>query len=205
MNGTRERQRGEERRDRRDLRPGRAAERAEHPEGDVAQLAVVGEEDEQADAGIGQRRDREPAEQQRGDRGAALARRDAVEHRGGRERADEGGERQRPRTAARRRAAPAACRRARWWRRRRARRRSTRRPAPGSASGLRNSPCMTAPAAASSAPIMRGQRDARQPDRPQHQLVALDRGRIAGAEAEARPGADAAECRPRRWSRRRSP
>ena len=47
-----------------------------------------------AEAGIGQRRDREAAEQEHRDRGAALARRDAIEHHGRDQRADESGERQ---------------------------------------------------------------------------------------------------------------
>ena len=40
----------------RDLGPGRAAQRAQQPERDVAQLAVVGDEHQQADAGIGDAR-----------------------------------------------------------------------------------------------------------------------------------------------------
>ena len=49
---------------------------------------------QQAQAGIGQRRDRQAAEQEHGDRRAAFARRDAVENHGRRERAGERGERQ---------------------------------------------------------------------------------------------------------------
>ncbi len=57
---------------------------------------------------------------------------------------------------------------------------------PGSASGLRNRPCMTVPAAASSAPTMHGRGDARQPDRPQHQPVARDRAGRRVGKAERR-------------------
>ena len=116
-------------------------ERAQHPERDVAQLPVVGQEHEQPDAGIGQRGDRKPAEQEDRDRGAALARRDAVE----RERAWRA-RRRTPRPAEARTAAAwsrrrAAGRRPRWWPRPRARRRSTRRPAPD-----RRADCGTGPA-----------------------------------------------------------
>ena len=64
----------QERRERRELGPGRAAQRAQHPERDVAQLPVVGDEDQKPDAGIGERGDRKPAEQEDRDRGPALAR-----------------------------------------------------------------------------------------------------------------------------------
>ena len=72
-------QQHDERRNRRDLGPGGAAERAEQPEGDVAQLPVVGEKDEKPDPRIGERRDRDAGEQQDRDRGAAGARREAIE------------------------------------------------------------------------------------------------------------------------------
>jgi hypothetical protein len=64
----------EDRNDRRCLAPGGAAERTEQPEGDVAELAVVGDEDDQADAGIGNGGDGEAGEQEDGDRRAAAAR-----------------------------------------------------------------------------------------------------------------------------------
>ena len=49
----------------------------------------------------------------------------------------------------------------------------------GSASGLRNRPCMMAPRCREQGADHGGHGDARQPDRPQHQLVARER-RIAG-------------------------
>ena len=71
--------------------PCRAAERAEHPELDVAQLAVVRDEHQKADARHREGADRQPGEQEHRDRRAPLARRDAVEDRGGDQRADECG------------------------------------------------------------------------------------------------------------------
>ena len=124
-----------------------------------------------------------PAEQEGRDRGAAVARREAIE--------DDGG-----RPARRRIAATGSTSNGSGLRRQHAiadhdgerrgeaRRRGEMPTSAGSASGLRNSPCITVPPAASSAPIMHGERDARQPHRPQHQLVARDQSRIAPHEAE---------------------
>ena len=80
--------------ERRDLGPGRAAQRAQQPERDVAQLAIVGDEDQKPDAGIGDRGDRESRQQEDRDRGAARAAGDAIEDDGRDQRAGEGRERQ---------------------------------------------------------------------------------------------------------------
>ena len=76
------------------LGPGRAAQRPQQPERDIAQLAVVGDEHQKPDAGIGDGGDREPGEQEDRDRGAARAAGDAVEDHGGGQRARERRQRQ---------------------------------------------------------------------------------------------------------------
>jgi len=87
-----------------------------------------------------------------------------------------------------RRPAPRRCRRSRW-RRRRAKAPPLETPtSAGSASGLRNRPCMMAPDSASSARDHAGHRDARNPDGPQHELVARQHGRIGHGDVEAERG-----------------
>ena len=92
----RNRQQGQRnhRRDGRGLRPCRATERAEQPEGNVAQLPVVGDEHQKADAGIGDGRDGKTCQQEDGDRGAAVAAGDSIKQRGGEQRSHECGDRQ---------------------------------------------------------------------------------------------------------------
>ena len=56
------------RRQRGELGPGCAAQRAQQPERDIAQLAVVGDEDEEPDAGIGDGGNRNAGQQENRDR-----------------------------------------------------------------------------------------------------------------------------------------
>ena len=172
------------------------------PERDVAQLPVVGDEDEKADPGIGERRDREPAEQEDRDRGAALARRDAdratvVVASAPRKAATGSSSNGSGRSAAASSLSPITMVAA-----------AASAPpldtptSAGSASGLRNRPCMMAPAAASSAPIMVA--SAMRGSRIDHS-TSWSRAISAGsprAEAERRHQPARAECRRRRSSRR---
>jgi len=82
------------RRDHGDLLPGRSGERTEHPEGDVAQLPVVGEKHQKPSAGAGERAERKAGQQHRRDRRPALPGGHAIEHCGSDKRAAEGRDRQ---------------------------------------------------------------------------------------------------------------
>ena len=83
-----------QRQHRRDLRPCGAAEAAHGPKGQFAQLLVVGNEDEHADEGAGERGQRDADEQHGGHRGAAVDRREPVQDDCRAEAAEEGGDRQ---------------------------------------------------------------------------------------------------------------
>ncbi len=201
MNGTRQRNTRSERRDGDGLAPGRSAERTKCPERDVAELAIVRDEDQQADRCLRERADRESCQQKSGDRGAALARREAVERWWSAARRKKRRSAM-PRMAARSRSRPGNGRRARWWLRRRARRPRIRRPnrigqriakqALHDGAGRRQHCANHA-----------GHGDARQPDRPQYQTVTRDQGRIAGDKAGGGQQPRAVECRRRRWWRPR--
>ena len=82
------------RRQRGKLGPGRSAQRAQQPERDVAQLAIVGDEHQKPDAGIGDRGDRNSRQQEDRNRGPARAARDSIEDDGRRQRARESCDRQ---------------------------------------------------------------------------------------------------------------
>ena len=77
------------------LLPGRAGERTELPEGQVAQLPVVGHVDQDAGQRDRHGAERDAGQQHGGDRGPALSRGDAVENEGRHQAAAEGGQRQR--------------------------------------------------------------------------------------------------------------
>ena len=64
------------------FRPCRTAERAEQPECDVAQLAIIGDENQKPDARIGDSRYGETGQQEDRNRGAAFAAGDLVKNRG---------------------------------------------------------------------------------------------------------------------------
>ena len=81
---------------RHDRRPGDAAEAAHGPEDQGAQLLVVGDEHQHADAGRGQRIDGDAGEQQGADQGDAFARGQAVDDRGRYKAAAECRDRQQP-------------------------------------------------------------------------------------------------------------
>ena len=76
------------------LGPGRAAQRSQQPERDIAQLAIVGDEHQEPDAGIGDGGDCQTRQQKDRDRGAAGAAGDGVENDGRRQRARERRQRQ---------------------------------------------------------------------------------------------------------------
>ena len=82
------------RRQRGKLGPGRPAQRAQQPERDVAQLAIVGNEHQQSDAGIGDRGDRNSGQQEDRNRRPSRTARDSIEDDGRRKRAHESRERQ---------------------------------------------------------------------------------------------------------------
>ena len=137
------------------------------------------------DRRLRQRADREPGQQQRGDRGAALARREAVEHRGGDERAEERGDRQRRE----RQRDPGAGEDAV----------AEHDGGGGGERGARGYADQAGLGQRIAEQALHdgargrqhradhaGHGDARQADRPQHQPVALDQRRVAGREAGGR-------------------
>ena len=142
---------GDERRRRRDneqggsdrggLQPGRPRHRAQQPERHIAQLPVVGDKYQEPDPGIGERRDRDPAQQKDRDRSPVVVGCEPVERAGCDQRAEKGGNRQNLERHRPDRRRPETCRRSRSLPRRQARHRWRRRPGSDRPAG-----CGTAPA-----------------------------------------------------------